>query len=47
MISTRQNMNFDLIEELSKKLSGIERMKQYFNDATMHSCSRCENFGVN
>lgn len=37
-----KDMNFDLIEELSKKLSGIERMKQYHKDATGHSCDSCD-----
>ncbi len=36
-----KDMNFDLIEELSKKLSGVVRMKQYQKDATKHSCSAC------
>ena len=36
-----KDMNFDLIEELSKKLSGIIRMKQYNKDATSHSCDTC------
>lgn len=36
-----KDTNFDLIEELSKKLSGIVRMKQYQKDATAHSCDAC------
>ena len=36
-----KDMNFDLVEELSKKLSGIIRMKQYYKDATEHSCDAC------
>ena len=36
-----KDMNFDIIEELSKKLSGIARMKQYHKDATEHSCDSC------
>ena len=31
-----EDMNFDLVEELSKKLSGIQRMQQYFDDSTSH-----------
>lgn len=34
-------MNFDLIEELSKKLSGVIRMKQYHKDSVEHSCNAC------
>lgn len=36
-----KDMNFDLVEELSKKLSGVIRMKQYHKDATAHSCGTC------
>lgn len=36
-----KDMNFDLVEELSKKLSGIARMKQYHKDASAHSCATC------
>lgn len=36
-----KDMNFDLIEELGKKLSGLARMKQYHSDATEHSCDSC------
>ena len=36
-----KDMNFDLVEELSKKLSGVMRMKQYHKDATTSSCNAC------
>jgi hypothetical protein len=36
-----KDMNFDLVEELGKKLSGVVRMKQYHKDATEHSCDAC------
>lgn len=36
-----ENMNFDLVEELGKKLSGIWRFDKYVKDTQEHSCPGC------
>ncbi len=36
-----RNMNFDLVEELSKKLSGVWRFEQFIKDSEENPCPSC------